>query len=47
MYKVPATILDYTEKWLDIIHKKDDPTPETADWIIRESLHNFESHFNA
>lgn len=45
--KDPDSVLDYTTRWLDIIQKKEDPTPETADWIIRESLQNFESHFNA
>lgn len=40
-------ILEYTAKWIDVIKTKQDPTPEEADWIIRESLTNFREHFNA
>jgi putrescine aminotransferase len=40
-------ILTYTHKWLEIIKQKQTPTLEVADWIAKESLHNFAEHFNA
>jgi putrescine aminotransferase len=43
--KIPT--LPYIETWMDIIKEKQNPTPEEANWIIRESLHNFREHFNA
>ena len=39
-------VLKYTEKWLEIIKTKQNPTPDEAGWIIKESLNNFREHFN-
>lgn len=41
------TILEYTNKWLEIIKEKQTPTDIEADWIAKESLYNFREHFNA
>lgn len=40
-------ILNYAQDWLDVIKQKQNPTPDEAEWIIKESLHNFKEHFNA
>ncbi len=40
-------ILEYSAKWLDVIKQPNDPLPDEAGWIIKESLYNFREHFNA
>ncbi len=48
MPKAPKkAIIDYAERWLDIIKEKQTPTTAEADWIASESLANFREHFNA
>lgn len=41
------TTLEYTAKWLELIKEQQTPSREQADWIQKESLHNFREHFNA
>ncbi len=41
------SVLDYSQKWLEIIKEKQTPTIAEADWIAAESLSNFREHFNA
>jgi len=38
--------LDYSNRWLDIIHSKGFPTESVARQIIDESKANFAEHFN-
>lgn len=38
--------LDYSNRWLDIIHKNEFPTVEEAHRIIDESKQNFAEHYN-
>ena len=38
--------LDYSARWIDLIHKKEFPTVEEAHHIIDESKNNFAEHFN-
>ncbi len=38
--------LDYSSRWIDLIHKKGFPTVEEAHHIIEESKNNFAEHFN-
>ena len=38
--------LDYSSRWLDLIHKTDFPTVEEAHRIIDESKYNFAEHYN-
>ena len=48
MKKVPKqTTLEYTAKWLELIKEQQTPSIEQAEWIQKESLHNFREHFNA
>ena len=46
MKEKKKNILDYTHKWLEVIKEKQTPTPEEANWIVKESVHNFNEHFN-
>lgn len=38
--------LDYSSRWIDLIHKTDFPTQELAHQIIDESKDNFAEHYN-
>ena len=38
--------LDYSARWIDLIHKREFPTVEEAHQIIDESKNNFAEHFN-
>ncbi|MBL8051027.1 MAG: aminotransferase class III-fold pyridoxal phosphate-dependent enzyme [Anaerolineales bacterium] len=38
--------LDYSARWMDLIHKTDFPTKELAHQIIDESKDNFAEHYN-
>lgn len=38
--------LDYSSRWLDVIHKNEFPTVDEARKIIDESKHNFAEHYN-
>lgn len=38
--------LDYSARWMDLIHKTDFPTQEQAYQIIDESKNNFAEHYN-
>jgi putrescine aminotransferase len=38
--------LDYSARWIDLIHKTDFPTKELAHEIIDESKENFAEHYN-
>jgi putrescine aminotransferase len=38
--------LDYSSRWLDLIHRTDFPSIEQAHSIIDESKHNFAEHYN-
>ncbi|MBI1794827.1 MAG: aminotransferase class III-fold pyridoxal phosphate-dependent enzyme [Chloroflexi bacterium] len=38
--------LDYSSRWIDLIHKKEFPSVEEAHRIIDESKNNFAEHFN-
>lgn len=38
--------LDYSSRWLDLIHRNEFPTKEEAYKIIDESKHNFAEHYN-
>lgn len=38
--------LDYSSRWIDLIHKTDFPTKELAHQIIDESTDNFAEHYN-
>jgi putrescine aminotransferase len=38
--------LDYSARWMDLIHKTDFPTKELAHQIIDESKNNFAEHYN-
>src|SRR5688572_7018957 len=38
--------LDYSSRWLDLIHKTDFPSVEEAHSIIDESKYNFAEHYN-
>ncbi|KXK13672.1 MAG: 4-aminobutyrate aminotransferase [Chloroflexi bacterium OLB14] len=38
--------LDYSSRWMDLIHKTDFPTQELAHQIIDESKNNFAEHYN-
>jgi putrescine aminotransferase len=38
--------LDYSSRWLDVIHRNEFPSMEEAHRIIDESKHNFAEHYN-
>ena len=38
--------LDYSSRWLDLIHKREFPTVDEAHQIIEESKNNFAEHYN-
>ncbi|MCQ3936846.1 MAG: putrescine aminotransferase [Chloroflexi bacterium] len=38
--------LDYSSRWLDVIHRNEFPSVEEAHRIIDESKHNFAEHYN-
>ncbi len=38
--------LDYSSRWIDLIHKNEFPTVEEAHKIIEESKNNFAEHYN-
>jgi len=38
--------LDYSSRWIDLIHKKEFPSQEEAHQIITESKNNFAEHYN-
>ena len=41
-----AKVIEYSNKWREIIHTQDFPEKSLGEWIIQESVHNFKHHIN-